>query len=161
MMIIKKSLPYLLLLLPTICFSQKSTIDLTHLLKQFYDFSSLPKYEENTYCAEVSTYDPTGGNDDGFSGTYSFLRKNADSSLVIFEQKGPGVINRIWTPTPSGDTLDFYIDDILLSDEFLVVPDLSEEAIIGAATMQKWRIKLDFEYDNVHVDPKVGKLQLI
>ena len=112
-MIIKKSLPYLLLLLPTICFSQKSTIDLTHLLKQFYDFSSLPKYEENTYCAEVSTYDPTGGNDDGFSGTYSFLRKNADSSLVIFEQKGPGVINRIWTPTPSGDTLDFYIDDTL------------------------------------------------
>ena len=112
-MIIKKSLPYLLLLLPTICFSQKSTIDLTHLLKQFYDFSSLPKYEENTYCAEVSTYDLIGGNDDGFSGTYSFLRKNADSSLVIFEQKGPGVINRIWTPTPSGDTLDFYIDDTL------------------------------------------------
>jgi predicted aspartyl protease len=58
-------------------------------------------------------------------------------------------------------TLDFYIEDILLSDEFLVVPDLSEEAIIGAATLQKWRIKLDFEYDNVHVDPKVGKLQLI
>jgi len=112
-MIIRKSLPYLLLLLPTICFSQKSTLDLTHFLKQFYDFSSLPKYEENTYCAEVSTYDRTGGNDDGFSGTYSFVRKNADCSLVIFEQKGPGVINRFWTPTPSADTLDFYIDDTL------------------------------------------------
>ena len=36
--------------------------------------------------------------------------------------------------------LDFYIDDVLLSDEFLLVPGLSEEAIIGAATMQKWRI---------------------
>ena len=58
-------------------------------------------------------------------------------------------------------TLDFYIDDILLSDEFLVVPSLSEEAIIGAATMQKWRIKLDFEHDKVLVDPKVAKLQLI
>ena len=113
MTIIKKSLLYLLLLLPTMCFSQKNTIDLTQILKQFYDFSSLPKYEENTYCAEVSTYDRTGGNDDGFSGTYSFVRKNADSSLVIFEQKGPGVINRIWTPTPSEDTLDFYIDDTL------------------------------------------------
>jgi hypothetical protein len=33
--------------------------------------------------------------------------------------------------------LDFYIDDILLSDEFLIVPGLSEEAIIGVATMQK------------------------
>ena len=57
--------------------------------------------------------------------------------------------------------LDFYINDVLLSDEFLVVPGLSEEAIIGAATMQKWRIKLDFEHDTVHVDPKVAKMQLI
>ena len=57
--------------------------------------------------------------------------------------------------------LDFYIDDILLSDEFLIVPNLSEEAIIGAATLQKWKIKLDFEHDQVIVDPKVGKLQLI
>src|SRR6187455_3880699 len=50
--------------------------------------------------------------------------------------------------------LDFYLEDVLLSDEFLLVPGLSEEAIIGAATMQKWRIKLDFEHDQVHVDPK-------
>jgi predicted aspartyl protease len=57
--------------------------------------------------------------------------------------------------------LDFYINDILLSDEFLVVPSLSEEVIIGAATLQKWRIKLNFENDNVEVDPKVAKLQLI
>ena len=58
-------------------------------------------------------------------------------------------------------TLDFYINDVLLSDEFLVVPNLSEEAIIGAATLQKWRIKLNFEDDKVEVDPKVAKLQLI
>jgi hypothetical protein len=58
-------------------------------------------------------------------------------------------------------TLDFYIDDILLSDEFLLVPGLSEEAIIGAATMQKWRIKLDFEHDRAIVDPKVAKMQLV
>ena len=57
--------------------------------------------------------------------------------------------------------LDFYIHDILLSDEFLLVPGLSEEAIIGAATLQKWRIKLDFEHDTVIVDSKVAKLQLI
>lgn len=56
--------------------------------------------------------------------------------------------------------LDFYLEDVLLSDEFLVVPGLSEEVIIGAATMQKWRIKLDFEHETVHVDPKVGKMQL-
>ncbi len=57
--------------------------------------------------------------------------------------------------------LDFYLHDVLLSDEFLVVPNLSEEAIIGAATLQKWRIKLNFEDDKVEVDPKVAKLQLI
>ena len=56
--------------------------------------------------------------------------------------------------------LDFYLNDVLLSDEFLVVPGLSEEAIIGAATMQKWRIKLNFEHDTVEVDPKVAKLIL-
>lgn len=57
-------------------------------------------------------------------------------------------------------SLDFYLEDVLISDEFLVVPGLSEEAVIGSATMQKWRIKLDFEHDTVHVDPKVAKLQL-
>ena len=58
-------------------------------------------------------------------------------------------------------TLDFYHEDVRLSDEFLVVPGLSEEAIIGAATMQKWRLKLDFENDKVIVDPRVAKLILI
>ena len=58
-------------------------------------------------------------------------------------------------------SLDFYMGDVLLSDEFLVVPGLSEEAIIGAATLQKWRIKLDFEQDKAIVDPKVAKMQLI
>lgn len=52
--------------------------------------------------------------------------------------------------------LDFYLNGTRLSDEFIVVPALSEEVIIGAATMQKWRIKLDFEHDTVWVDPKVA-----
>ncbi len=55
-------------------------------------------------------------------------------------------------------TLDFYHEDVRLSDEFLVVPGLSEEIIIGAATMQKWRLKLDFENDRVIVDPRAAKL---
>jgi hypothetical protein len=53
------------------------------------------------------------------------------------------------------------MDDVLLSDEFLVILGLSEEAIIRAATIQKWRIKLDFEHDNTIVDAKVAKMQLI
>lgn len=56
--------------------------------------------------------------------------------------------------------LDFFINDVLLSDEFLIVPSLTEEAVIGAATLQKWRIKLDFKHEKVIVDPKVGKQQI-
>jgi hypothetical protein len=56
--------------------------------------------------------------------------------------------------------LDFYYNDIRLSDEFLVVSNISEDAIIGVNTMQKWRIKLDFEHDTVVIDPKVAKAML-
>jgi hypothetical protein len=57
-------------------------------------------------------------------------------------------------------TLDFNVNDLTLSDEFLVVPNLSEEAILGVATLQKWRIKLDFEHDEVIIDPKIAKFIL-
>jgi hypothetical protein len=53
--------------------------------------------------------------------------------------------------------LDFYYNDIRMSDEFMVIPGLSEDAILGANTLQKWRIKLDFEHDTIIVDPKVAK----
>src|ERR1035437_9957713 len=53
--------------------------------------------------------------------------------------------------------LDFYHDDIRLTDEFYVIPDLSEQVIIGASTMQKWKIKLDFEHDTMILDPTIAK----
>jgi len=59
-----------------------------------------------------------------------------------------------------GMLMNFKINDITLSDEFMVASGLSEEVIIGATTMQKWRIKLDFEHDAVIVDPRVAKLIL-
>ncbi|MFT4153730.1 retropepsin-like aspartic protease [Parafilimonas sp.] len=58
-------------------------------------------------------------------------------------------------------TLDFYHYDTRLTDEFYVIPDLSEQVIIGASTMQKWRIKLDFENDTIILDPTVAKAILI
>ena len=57
----------------------------------------------------VSSYDRTWGNDDGFSGKYSYLRKE-NGGLVIAEMEGAGVINRIWTPTPNDNMLSFYFD---------------------------------------------------
>src|SRR4051794_27986194 len=90
----------------------QQSISVASELKHIYNISLLPAYRSNTTEAQVSTYDTTGGNDDGFNGTYSFIRRNADSSLVMFDEKGPGVVNHIHTPTPTNDTLDFFIDDM-------------------------------------------------
>jgi hypothetical protein len=58
-------------------------------------------------------------------------------------------------------TLDFHLDGYRFSDEFMVIPGLSSQLIIGAATMQKWRFKLDFEADEVIIDPRVTRLRLL
>ena len=58
-------------------------------------------------------------------------------------------------------SLDFHLDGYRFSDEFMVIPALSIQLIIGAATMQKWRFKLDFEADEVIIDPRVTRLRLL
>lgn len=57
--------------------------------------------------------------------------------------------------------LNFYLDGYRFSDEFMLIPDLAEPAIIGAATLQKWRMRLDFEHDEVIFDPRVTHLRLL
>jgi hypothetical protein len=42
-----------------------------------------------------------------------------------------------------------------------VLEDLSEKAVIGALTMQKWKIKPNAERDTVAVDPRRAKMQMI
>ncbi len=69
----------------------------------------LPRYNNDLQVRQVSSYDTTGGNDDGFSGRYSYLRKEG-SNLLIAELEGPGTIRRMWTPTPTEDTIQFYFD---------------------------------------------------
>ena len=58
-------------------------------------------------------------------------------------------------------SLDFYLNGYRFSDEFMLIPGVSEPIIIGAATLQKWRMKLDFEADEVIIDPRVTKPRLI
>jgi hypothetical protein len=69
----------------------------------------LPEYSPALEVGCVSSYDRTGGNDDGFSGKHSFLRREGDG-LVIADLVGPGVIYRVWTPTPTDDWMEFYFD---------------------------------------------------
>jgi len=43
----------------------------------------------------------------------------------------------------------------------MVIEGLATEVIIGAKTLQSWRMKLDFDSDEVLYDPKVTRLQII
>jgi len=53
-----------------------------------------------------------------------------------------------------------YIDGVRISDNFIVAPRLSDEVIIGANTLQKWRIKLDLENEKVIIDKRMARLLL-
>lgn len=79
-------------------------------MEELYRLDRLPAFKSSTRIGAVTSYDRSGGNDDGFSGRYSFVRKD-DEGLVLADLKGPGVIYRIWTPTPTDDVLEFLFDD--------------------------------------------------
>jgi hypothetical protein len=69
----------------------------------------LPAVKTQILCGMFSSYDRSGGNDDGFSGKYSFIRKEGDS-LVLAEMEGPGVVYRMHMPGPQDGTIEFYFD---------------------------------------------------
>ncbi|MBI3119191.1 MAG: hypothetical protein HYZ00_10920, partial [Candidatus Hydrogenedentes bacterium] len=64
-------------------------------LEELYDASLLPRLRPGVVARSFSSYDRTGGNNDGFSGQYSKLREE-DGNSVIAEMEGPGCIQRIW-----------------------------------------------------------------
>ncbi len=57
---------------------------------------------------------------------------------------------------------DFFFTDTprRFTDELVVIEELSEELIIGAATMQKWKIVLDFETEEVLYDKRMHRLRI-
>ncbi len=69
----------------------------------------LPQIKSQIFTGMFSSYDRTGGNDDGFSGKYSYLRKEGDN-LIIAEMEGPGVIYRMHMPGPQDGIIEFYLD---------------------------------------------------
>ena len=89
---------------------EQTEVSLSSEIKKLSDLSLLPQYAEGSIVKQESSYDRSFGNDDGFDGTHSYLYKDDQGDLVLFDQKGAGVLERIWTPTPTNDTLDFYFD---------------------------------------------------
>jgi hypothetical protein len=78
-------------------------------VQELYRLDRLATLRDSLRVASVSSYDRTGGNNDGFGGQYSYVRKEKDG-LVLADLEGPGIIYRIWTPTPTDDVLEFYFD---------------------------------------------------
>jgi hypothetical protein len=89
--------------------TQKEFRTISDELEELFRVEFLPQFRTNTIVEQISSYDTTGGNNDGFSGMFSYQRKE-DGKLILADLKGPGVIDRIWTPTPSEDTIEFYFD---------------------------------------------------
>ena len=78
-------------------------------VSELHRLDRLPVLRDYAKIGAVTSYDRTGGNDDGFSGKDSFVRKDPEG-LVLADLQGPGVITRIWTPTPTDDVLEFLFD---------------------------------------------------
>lgn len=96
--------------------------------------------------------------------TYSIISENIAREIEIFtplpQPKKLKIADGNYIRITHAVRIDFKINGIDLSDEFLVFEKLPEDVIIGASTMQKWRIKLDFENEDVIVNPDVAKLVL-
>ena len=81
----------------------------------FYDnLSALANIYPNVESYYLSSYDRSGGNDDGFRGTYSQLYVDDAGQHVIFDEEGPGCVYNLWF-TGSGRQLHwgkirFYFD---------------------------------------------------
>ncbi|MFO1466016.1 MAG: glycoside hydrolase family 172 protein [Steroidobacteraceae bacterium] len=78
--------------------------------RQLVDPAQLPAFRPVERVGFVSGYDRTGGNDDGFTGKYSFVSRIEDG-LVLADLVGPGAITRmvLGDPLPE-DPLEFYFD---------------------------------------------------
>jgi hypothetical protein len=98
--------------------------------------------------------------------TYSCIRKEIAQELeIILPLTRPLKLitaqERNYIEVKERVVLDFYISDYRFSDEFLIIENLSEKVIIGAKTLQAWRLKLDFEKEDIIIDPRVTEIQLI
>jgi len=62
----------------------------------YQDLAALPYLYSNADSYYISSFDRSGGNDDGFRGTYSQLYVDDNGEHVIFDEEGPGCIYNFW-----------------------------------------------------------------
>ncbi len=93
MIVLKKILFLLLWMLPVMAIAQQASKG-----ADFFNIANYPMLKNDFSYHMESSYDRSGGNDDGFSGKYSVIRKE-NNKAVIADLKGAGTITRIWFPS--------------------------------------------------------------
>lgn len=94
----------------------------------------------------------------------SFIRKELAEEIATISrldirrefEMGRGTLS----VAESTGVLSVVIDGFNLFWHFLVVPNLSEELILGADFLQRWKIRLDPEGEKIIIDEKALKLRL-
>lgn len=95
-----------------------------------------------------------------FSSTYSCIRPDLAESLEIViplpepMEFSTAEEDRKKVTAKGAVRLNFYIENYRFSDEFMMIEGLSNGVIVGAKTLQAWRLKLDFEKDEIIIDPR-------
>jgi len=101
--------------------------------------------------------------------SYSIIRRDIAQGIAGLEPL-PDPANWIFETAERGRlvetkyrvSLDFRFDDseAHFSDEFVVFDELSEELIVGAKTMQAWKITLDFNEERVNYRKTARRLRV-
>jgi hypothetical protein len=102
--------------------------------------------------------------------SYSIIRPDIAKSVET-PRELPDPENWIFETAKAGQLLqatgrvsiNFRFDDsnTRFSDEFIVLEESLEEVIIGATTMQKWSIKLDFESETIDYPKAAQRLRIV
>jgi len=101
--------------------------------------------------------------------SYSIIKRETGERVGVI-QRFPDPEDWVFETARAGDyvqaagnmLLQFRFDDseAHFSDEFVVFDELSEELIVGATTMQKWHILLDFTTETIDYRKTAQRLRI-
>ncbi|MFN8060464.1 MAG: glycoside hydrolase family 172 protein [Vicinamibacterales bacterium] len=99
-------------------------------------FDRYPVLTDDAQMLYLSSYDRTGGNDDGFDGTYSALSVDSRGEHVIFDARGPGCVYTLWfTSRVDGwSGLDWGRLRLYFDDEAMPRVDVDANELFAGAT---------------------------
>lgn len=86
----------LMMIVLVMLFKQAVSAERFYGLERMERFDQLPCFLEGTQVRQVSSRDRSGGNDDGFDGTYSALYVDERGEYVMFDEIGAGCLYRFW-----------------------------------------------------------------